>query len=221
MIKNIIFTLPFLIFLGNEALPNPHILDLLATETALSRERPIRSWIEGRDKGVIKQQFDQSCGAASLATIFSIFYAEKTSEADLMDIMGLKGAYSFADLSYASGEFGYKATPVFAQFNILKKLRVPVILFINNFGQGHFTVFRGTDGETIWLGDPAWGNVYLSKHDFEKRWNQIGSGEGTGFALIILKPEQDINTAFFGLSNAERHRFFIQNPNLMSGSVYP
>ena len=138
-----------------------------------------------------------------------------------MDIMGLKGAYSFTDLSYASSEFGYKATPVFAQFDTLKKLRVPVILFINNFGQGHFTVFRGTDGETIWLGDPAWGNVYLSKHDFEKRWKQIGNGEGTGFVLIILKPEQDINAAFFGLSNAERHQFFMRNPNPMSDSVYP
>ena len=210
-----------LMFAGTKALSNPHIQDLLTTETALSTEQPIHSWIEARDHNVVKQQFDTSCGAASLATVLNVFYGEDTNEADLMDIMGLKGAYSFADLSYASSEFGYKATPVFAQFDILKKLRVPVILFINNFGQGHFTVFRGTDGETIWLGDPAWGNVYLSKRDFEKRWNQIGSGEGTGFALIILKPEQDINTAFFGLSNAERRRFFIQNPNLMSGSVYP
>ena len=174
-----------------------------------------------RDHNIVKQQFDTSCGAASLATVLNVFYGEDTNEADLMDIMGLKGAYSFADLSYASNEFGYKATPIFAQFNILKKLRVPVILFINNYGQGHFTVFRGTDGDTIWLGDPAWGNVYLSKRDFDKRWNQIEGKTDTGFALVILKPGQDINQAFFGLSNAERHRFFVQNPNLTANTVYP
>jgi len=210
-----------LILFASEAFSNPRIHDLLTAEAAFYRDKPIRSWTEMRDDNVVKQQFDTSCGAAALATILNVFYREDTNEADLMDIMGLKGAYSFADLSYASNEHGYKATPIFAQFDTLKKLQVPVILFINNFGQGHFTVFRGTDGETIWLGDPAWGNVYLSKHDFEKRWNQIGGAEGTGFALIVLKPEQDINQAFFGLSNAERHTFFIQNPNLMSGSVYP
>ena len=150
---------------------DPIIRGLLSVETALEQEQPIRSWTETRDHNVVKQQFDTSCGATSLATVLNVFYAEDTNEADLMDIMGLSGAYSFADLSYASGEFGYKATPVFAQFDILKKLRIPVVLFINNFGQGHFTVLRGTDGETIWLGDPAWGNVYLSKHDFGKHWH--------------------------------------------------
>ena len=174
-----------------------------------------------RDQHVVKQQFDQSCGAASLATILNVFYVEETDEADLMDIMGLKGAYSFADLAYAAGEFGYKATPIFAQFDMLERLRVPVILFIDNFGQGHFTVFRGTDGQTVWLGDPAWGNVYLSRHDFDKRWKQIDAGEGTGFALVVLKPDQDIDEAFFGLSNAERRQFFIPNPGLMAGTAYP
>lgn len=200
---------------------DPYMEDLLAVETALYRDETVRSWTQKRDQHVVKQQFDQSCGAASLATILNVFYGEETSEADLMDIMGLKGAYSFADLAYAAGEFGYKATPIFAQFDMLEKLRVPVILFIDNFGQGHFTVFRGTDGETIWLGDPAWGNVYLSRHDFDKRWKQIDAGEGTGFALVILKPGQDVEEAFFGLPNAERRQFFIENPGLMAGTAYP
>ena len=203
------------------ATASPQMHDLLAAEVALFRDSPIRSWTDVRDHDIVKQQFDQSCGAASLATILDIFYGEDTDEADLMDIMGLKGAYSFADLAYAAGEFGYKATPIFAQFDMLEKLRVPVILFIDNFGQGHFTVFRGTDGQTVWLGDPAWGNVYLSKHDFDKRWKQIDTGEGTGFALVVLKPDQDVDEAFFGLSNAERRQFFIENPGLMAGTAYP
>lgn len=197
---------------GAGASAAPSIRDLLAAETALDSGISIRSWTEIRDARIVKQRFDTSCGAASLATILGVYYGEETDEADLMDIMGLKGAYSFADLAYAAEELGYKATPVFAHFDTLRRLRVPVILFVDDNGRGHFTVLRGTDGESVWLGDPAWGNVYLSRADFERRWKQTGSGLGAGFALVVLKSGQSVDEAFFGLSNAERRRFFVRVP---------
>ncbi|MDR6189624.1 putative double-glycine peptidase [Agrobacterium pusense] len=168
----------------------------------------VRSWKELRDRLVVKQRFDMSCGAAALATVLSLYYNEKTDEADIMDIIGLRDEYSFADLAYAAGEMGYKAVPISADFNILAQLKIPVVLFINNFGAGHFTVFKGTDGQNVWLGDPAWGNTHLSKRDFLKRWQTGRSDMAPGQFLVILKPGQVINEAFFGLSNVQVTTFF-------------
>lgn len=169
-----------------------------------------RSWTEFRDRLVIKQRFDMSCGAAALASLLSLYYREKTDEADIMDIIGLRNEYSFAELAYAAGEFGYKAVPLAMTFDTLTNLQVPVILYINNFGAGHFTVLKGTDGKTVWLGDPAWGNVHLSKSDFLKRWQTTRNSIAPGLVLVILKEGQEVNDAFFGLSNAQITTFFVE-----------
>lgn len=60
-----------------------------------------------------------SCGAAALATILSLYYGAKTDEADIMDIIGLRNEYSFAKMTYAARELGYKAVPISASFEIL------------------------------------------------------------------------------------------------------
>ncbi|MFD1199988.1 C39 family peptidase [Brucella gallinifaecis] len=169
-----------------------------------------RSWSETRDHLVIKQKFDMSCGAAALATVLKLYYGAKTDEADIMDIIGLRDEYSFAELAYAAGELGYRAIPLSADFETLTKLKIPVVLFINSFGAGHFTVFKGSDGYNVWLGDPAWGNVHLAKADFLKRWHTGRNAQTPGQFLVILKPGQKINEAFFGLSNAQTTTFFIQ-----------
>lgn len=70
----------------------------------------------------------------------------KTDEADIVDIIGLRNEYSFAEMTYAARELGYKAVPISASFEILTHLKIPVILFVNNFGVGHFTVLKGVDG---------------------------------------------------------------------------
>ncbi|MFT3939323.1 C39 family peptidase [Rhodopseudomonas sp.] len=178
-----------------------------------------RSWTEARDHFVVKQRFDMSCGAAALATLLHLYYNEKTDEADIMDIIGLRDEYSFADLTYAAGEFGYKAVPLSMTFDMLVHLKVPVVLYINNFGAGHFTVFKGTDGQMVWLGDPAWGNTRLAKSDFLKRWQTGRNALAPGQVLVVLKEGQQINEAFFGLSNATISTFFIQSG--IAGTVVP
>lgn len=169
-----------------------------------------RSWSEARDHLVIKQKFDMSCGAAALASVLQIYYGAETDETDIMDIIGLRDEYSFAELASAAGELGYRAVPLSADFETLIKLQIPVVLFINSFGAGHFTVFKGSDGHNVWLGDPAWGNVHLAKADFLKRWHTGRSAQTPGQFLVILKPGQKINEAFFGLSNAQTTTFFMQ-----------
>lgn len=171
-----------------------------------------------RDRLVVKQRFDMSCGAAALATILGLYYQEKTDEADIIDIIGLRDEYSFAELAYAAGEKGYKAVPVSADFNTLTHLKIPVILFIMNFGAGHFTVFKGTDGENVWLGDPAWGNIHLTKADFLKRWQTGRNNMAPGQFLVILKPGQPVNEAFFGISRAQITTFFTLPGLLHMGS---
>ena len=50
----------------------------------ISIEVPTRSWLELRDTNLIRQQYDYSCGAASLASILKFYYGEDVSELDIL-----------------------------------------------------------------------------------------------------------------------------------------
>jgi len=53
-----------------------------------------KSWIEIKDKDVIKQKYDFSCGAASIATVLTYFYKDMLSEEDIIKFMfGKKRLY--------------------------------------------------------------------------------------------------------------------------------
>lgn len=59
-------------------------------------------------QNIIKQNKDYSCGAASLATILTYFYATPTSEADILTKIDGKMA-SFMDLAQVAEQMGFGA----------------------------------------------------------------------------------------------------------------
>ena len=48
---------------------------------------PRSSWKALRDRHVVKQQLDYSCGAAALATLLRNYFGEETSERDILDML--------------------------------------------------------------------------------------------------------------------------------------
>ncbi len=45
------------------------------------------SWTGIRDKGIIKQKFDYSCGSGALATLMQLVFGEKVSEEEIIDLI--------------------------------------------------------------------------------------------------------------------------------------
>ncbi len=85
------------------------VVVLLCTEQALAvlipsqndfvvvEPRNIRSqvtWVDFKNKKVIRQQYDLSCGAASVATILTYYFGMPTSEQKLVDEIGKESMMS-------------------------------------------------------------------------------------------------------------------------------
>ncbi len=83
-------------------------------------EVPLRSMKDLRDQDLVKQRFDYSCGAASLATILRYGFGDEVTERDILinlfdllseDEEGLrrKEGFSLLDLQQVAQARGYKA----------------------------------------------------------------------------------------------------------------
>jgi len=160
-----------------EATPEP-LADSawLQTHSAAGRVR-VASWKALRDAHIVKQDFDYSCGAASLATLLTEYYGFPVSEQTLLEAMD-KGEMraSFEDMAQALAQFGFKAQGFAASWEQLVKLRMPVVVYLQHRKNDHFSVLRGIDENTVWLADPSLGNRTYSKAQFLAMW-QTREGE--------------------------------------------
>jgi uncharacterized protein len=153
---------------------------------------------ELRDRYVVKQQLDYSCGAAALATLLIYYFGEETSEPEILQILvsGLskdeqrlkaQRGFSLLDLKHVAEAKGYRAAGFKLTIEQLKQLAAPVIVFVQPLGYKHFAVLRGIDRGRVFLADPARGNLRMSIGRFLSEWD--------GIIFVLGKPgEQDIST---------------------------
>jgi len=142
----------------------------LHSHSAAGRVR-VQSWKTRRDEGLVKQDLDYSCGAASLATLLTQYYGAAVSEEALLQAMDKGDARaSFDDMARALAQFGFKAQGFAASWEQLVKLRVPVVVYLKHRKSDHFSVLRGIDDRTVWLADPSLGNRTYSKSQFLAMW---------------------------------------------------
>jgi uncharacterized protein len=160
-----------------------------AKATATGSPR-VHSLKDLRDRNVVKQQFDYSCGAASLATLLRFYFGDKVSErALLLDMLGnlppteredrIARGFTLLDLQKAALRRGYQAEGVALELPALTQLGGPVLLHMVIQEQRHFVIFRGVSGDRIFLADPNRGQVRLSVWQFAKRWTGIALALGT------------------------------------------
>ena len=54
--------------------------------------KPIKSWIEFKNENLTRQDYDYSCGSASLSTVMKYYYDQNISEKDVLDaVLEIKG----------------------------------------------------------------------------------------------------------------------------------
>lgn len=148
---------------------------------------PVKNWRYLRDERVVKQQFDYSCGASSLATILNEFYKRSVNEKMILEAMNVSGSRaSFADMANAVPKFGFRAVAYSTSFDQLTKLKIPAVVYLKYRAQDHFSVVRGIDSNTVWLADPSLGNRYFSRQQFTEMWETRDDEIEKGKILVIL-----------------------------------
>jgi len=164
-------------------------------------KKSVTSWIEIKNKNLTRQKEDYSCGSASLATILKYYYGKDITEKQILDsVMKMKGVtrestlkeykeangLSFLDLSTIVNKKGFKALGLALDMDALKKLQIPVILYVKIRKSEHFTVYKGMDDRYAYLADPSMGNTKVRLSKFKEMFYQRKDLAYPGKILAIL-----------------------------------
>ena len=159
----------------------------------------IQSWKSIRDQNIEKQDLDESCGSAALATILRFYYGAEVYEKDIIKIVNdiaNDNTASFADLKQAATNFGFNAVGLSIDFDTLKKIKIPALLYLKYRDNDHFSVLKGISNTHVSLADPSWGNRTFTVHQFRELWQVKDTLKGK--ALVIVPNGQvTTNNDFF------------------------
>lgn len=174
--KKFISSLSLLILLCNQA----------HSYQAEENKIPITPWKDLRDYWVVKQEYDYSCGASSLATILNYYYNMDITEQKILFDMNLnKNIASFADLSQVAIRYNFKPIAIRTSFDGLKNLKIPVIVYIQYQREEHFSVLKSIDNRYVYLADSKWGNVKIQHKKFKEMWHTPIDDGASGRILAI------------------------------------
>jgi predicted double-glycine peptidase len=144
-------------------------------------EPPVQSLLEIRDKSVVVQKFDLSCGAAALATLLNYQFGDHVTEREVTqglirrreyiahpEIVRVRQGFSLLDLKRYVTTRGYDGIG-YGNLQISDMIKLaPLIVAVHPYGYNHFVVFKGLIGDHVLLADPAYGNRTMSREKFEK-----------------------------------------------------
>jgi len=171
-------------------------LVLVSNHAVAQDYRPVASLIEIRERNVVIQNWDLSCGAAALATILNYQHGDPVSEREIATrlmsrseyldnpmLVTLRQGFSLLDLKRFVDGRGYNGVGL-GQLTLEHLVaRAPMIVPINVYGYQHFVVFRGTLGNRVLLADPAFGNRTMVRSDFENAWINFAEIGHVGFLV--------------------------------------
>lgn len=157
----------------------------------------VASFRELRDRGVVRQAYDYSCGAAAFATLLRHGFGEEIGEEEVLEwlfahssadeqrLIRNKGL-SLLDMRKLAVERGYRAHAFRLGPDQLRRVRRPVIVFIRPSGYAHFAVLRGFRGDRALLADPSQGNWSVPLPRFLSMWLDE---TGRGVLFVAEKPD--------------------------------
>ncbi|WP_213803459.1 cysteine peptidase family C39 domain-containing protein [Granulicella sp. dw_53] len=161
--------------------------------TGVAGSKNIRSLMEIRSEGVVRQRWDMSCGAAALSTVLTYNFKDDTPETSIVvwilhrvDAVRVRsrGGFSLLDLKHFAEARGYHAEG-FSGMSIedLAQEKTWVIVPIRVKGFDHFVVVKGIVAGHIILGDPGFGNMTMRVDRFQKMWN-------AGIVFAVHPPDE-------------------------------
>lgn len=157
----------------------------------VSFEKKLVTWKDIRDRNIVMQRFDYSCGAAALATLMNFYFKDDVKEADILNGVldslsedetenRRENGFSLLDLKNFAERRGYRAIGVRLPPTVLPELPGPVMVYIQRKDYKHFAILRGVVGDRVYLADPSRGNIRMSVDVFLEEWS--------GITLVLDKP---------------------------------
>ena len=151
---------------------------------------------EARFRNVVRQEYDFSCGSASVATLLTYHYGLPTTERDVFDAMFEAGdqeliqtrGFSMLDMKSYLEANGFAADGYQTELDTLTDAGIPAIVLINLNGYMHFVVVKGVTDTEVLVGDPALGMRVYPRETFEAMWN--------GILFVVTSHMEDGREAF-------------------------
>jgi len=148
----------------------------------LTLNTSVTSIKEMRERDVVIQRYDYSCGSAALATILEFHFdhpvgeqqivADMIRRGDVEKIIRRKG-FSLLDMKRFAERLGYEAAGYRMDFEDLVAFDTPVVVPIVINDYRHFVVFKGADRDRVYIADPAYGNRTLPIYEFVEAWTDF------------------------------------------------
>jgi len=164
---------------------------LVRNENRLLRKH-VDDWEDVKQRNVVMQDHEYTCGAASLATLMRYYFHDDVTEKEILDVIQRQmpedewvekftTGLSMRDLMRVARaqEFGYEAETRELKLSDLVKLTAPVLVHMKKGEFQHFVVYRGIVEDRVYLADPIRGNVRMSVDEFKEQW--------TGMAMALSK----------------------------------
>jgi uncharacterized protein len=166
--------------LGALAVPVLLVVTLAAAPMAFAQERRgFSSLKEIRERGVVMQNWESSCAAAALATVFTYGFHDPVNERTVALEMlkhtepakvKSQGGFSLLDMKRFAQGRGYDAAAYMnLSFDEMQVFHAPILL-IQAKGYRHFVVFNGVRGDRALIADPAFGNREIAIDALKEQW---------------------------------------------------
>ncbi len=165
---------------------------------------PVKPFYEIKNKNVVRQKLDFSCGSAAVATILNYYLGIQATEDQIIQnlfkvgnlqlIMKRRG-FSLLDIKRFFNLLGYKAVGYKTDLETLQKLNRPAIVTIVLGKYKHYVVFKGVKNGRVLLADPALGNMIIPAEQFNKIWYKnialvVYSNDNKGLEALLSKEEE-------------------------------
>ena len=156
----------------------------------------VPNYVAIRNRNIVMQQRDFSCGAACLATICRYYWGDNVTEDQVLTTLDLMltaeetedrimNGLAMSDLRRAAVKLGYQSVVGTTTFAKLGEMKVPAIVGIEPSGHKHFVVLKGTFGDYVYLADPIRGNIRMPNWEFVEQWQKNA-------ILVVYKPGEKI-----------------------------
>ncbi len=148
----------------------------------------VQSLQELHNQNVIRQQFEESCGASSLATLLNLFGIKQYQEQEILNVLNQKtDMLSFQELQKAATILGYDTKGFQLSREILQRTAYPLLVRIEDDPRfPHFVVIMNFKGDFLKVFDPNFGEYISTKKEFYSIWDRNHIG---GFALVVANKE--------------------------------
>lgn len=155
---------------------------------------PVLSLKEIRERGVVMQQWETSCAAASVATVLTYGFRDPVSEYYVVmgmlagtepELVKQRGGFSLLDMKRFVENRGYEAQAFkYLSVEDLQLFHAPIVP-ITQHGRNHYVVFNGVRGRHVILADPAFGNRRMRIGRFMDAWV-----DGLAFVIDRTRKEE-------------------------------